>query len=889
MIVFPMTAYADYGSWIDKESKGYKKVYGSVETEDYIEKKTGNPKPFEQMLADLIVSVGDAVYSFLASGNIKLTLDSIVTGRMAEGVDVSFTLFDLHEGNPYGIIGSTIYVTLRRIAMVLYVLIFVIMLAGHMIFNSSKDMKALKDLVKSIIFFYILFYTMPLIVDQFIYIRDVILYEVMKDLGNLSSSFLETSTSGNIYLMDQLRKSFTGSRTIFNSFLYVASVLASFFFFAQYVTIALLLMILYAIFPFVCLYTVKKRELFETWRSFFIPNLFVPLLDGILLLVPALIYNVYTYLFGVSNDAAAVVVYVIELIAIWSIIPIRNEILKLFGYNGIRMAKSGISGVAIMLAAKMMKGDRTAPENESNDSKKEENPHASMQKAEDQQKLNDIMNNADQELQLPDLNDQMERQDDLSSNPYESETDELLNEMNNDSLSSESGEATELDNDDYPDMMDEPMSNDGEDMMDSSPSEMGDNATMNDKLPTDNESKESDNPGKAVDSGDETAINENKALEAPVNKRELSNQEAHMDTKSSVDDEAAMKTDNSMDSKPIRVPSYNYDYEFKDSLSERDQKRYENLAQKDALSSVMAENDQKLDNMEYQRGKYTENRQRLQSDNRSLDRQIEKISEQKNSPTVNEKITQLNNQKVENQRQIDALERGHEIERQNNFYQAHMRNCEAMEAAYARNSGLGGMSTRAYESAAEFRRQKEVEQVHKKHATFKNFDSRQFEGMISPLEKEAFYRQRARDNIRQQSIHTAATVGKVIVGGSGVILGATANTYGGANAMINAAVGGAVIGSGISKSAGRAVERLTDKTGVKEEKSVDTKRKKPEGKPGQYTGKVNTPKRDKTPEYNVRSNDGSRQKKQETEQSKSKRIIDDFNKKADRFEAGSKT
>jgi len=643
------------------------------------------------------------------------------------------------------------------------------------------------------LFFFLLLYAMPLIVDLLIYIRDVILYEVMKALGSLSASLQGTSTSGNILLMEQLRASFTGSRTIFNSFLYVASIFAGFFFFVQYIGMALLLMSLFGTFPFVCLISVKNKKLFESWCGYFLPNLLIPLIDGTLLLVPALIYSVYTNLFGASNDTAAAVVYVIELIAIWSIIPTRNQLLRFLGYNGIGGLKSGISGAAMLLAAKMMRGGRqSASDNESNDNKKEDNPHTNTQRAEDQQKLNDIMNNADQELQLPELNDQLERQEGLNNNQFESETDELLNEMNNGSPLSGSGETADTErlvNDDYSDMMDEQMNNDNGDIMESSLSEKDDNATMNIKIPIDNESMESGNaapadgqedavmkdlntteapntlgaPGKAMESEDEISKDGHQDFEEPINRRNHLNQNSHTAPESLADDETVMETDMPVDSNPIWVPSYKYDYDFKDSLPERDRKRYENLAQKDALSSVMAENDQKLDNMEYQKGKYTENRQRLLSDNRSLDRQIEKISEQKDSPAASSRLTQLNNQKAENHRQLDTLERGHEIERQNNFYQAHMKNCDTKESAYARNSGLGGMSTRAYGSAAEFRKQKEVEQVHKKHANFKNFDSHRFEGMLSPLEKEEFYRQRARNNIRQQYIHTAATVGKAVV------------------------------------------------------------------------------------------------------------------------------
>jgi len=147
MAAFPMTVYAGYGSWIDKDSEEYKKVYGSVETEDYNEQKAEDPKPFEQMLADLVVSVGDAIYNFLSSGNIKLTLDAIVTGRMGEGVDVSFTLFDLNTGNPYGIIGSTMYVTFRHIVMSLFIVAFVIMLFFHLFKNSGKGRAELKELI----------------------------------------------------------------------------------------------------------------------------------------------------------------------------------------------------------------------------------------------------------------------------------------------------------------------------------------------------------------------------------------------------------------------------------------------------------------------------------------------------------------------------------------------------------------------------------------------------------------------------------------------------------------------------------------------------------------------------------------------------------------------
>ena len=134
-----------------------------------------------------------------------------------------------------------------------------------------------------------------------------------------------------------------------------------------------------------------------------------------------------------------------------------------------------------------------------------------------------------------------------------------------------------------------------------------------------------------------------------------------------------------------------------------------------------------------------------------------------------------------------------------------------VEKEYAKAWEIGGMSGRSYQNARDYRFQAKVDQAQKSLATYQNFDSKRFENILTPEEKENFYREREIHEKREKAVQMIAAGGRFVADKAvfaatvtAAAAGATFSAYGGSQAMRDA---GTVTGA-IGNVAARSVVKI---------------------------------------------------------------------------------
>ena len=172
------------------------------------------------------------------------------------------------------------------------------------------------------------------------------------------------------------------------------------------------------------------------------------------------------------------------------------------------------------------------------------------------------------------------------------------------------------------------------------------------------------------------------------------------------------------------------------------------------------------------------------------------VDYEKRMSSSRQKIETLRAEKAQSDEKLKAWGAAHQASIENATYSGQIAQRREVERKYAFNSGLGGMKDTVYKDAADFRYKKEVEQIQKRHVDYRNFDSKQYESILTPEEKETFYRERAWRAIRQKNVD-------VLAKGAGLV-GAVAAGYGGSQASM---IGAVVAKSAVTKIEGHFEEK----------------------------------------------------------------------------------
>ena len=307
-------------------------------------------------------------------GHLDLTMDSVIFGRLLNGHVINYVSWELKNGNFYGIVSSFVYRFFGNIAFSAIVILFLWMLLGQLFTGGdSKKRAQMKDSIMHGALILLLLYLIPHLADICVYLRDWMLRGVYFVIsGDTGGSISYINIFGS-YMVASLLNNAEGSNTaggLAMGILFFAASFAGLIFAIDYIRIALKQTALFGFFPVFAVLSLKNKKLLANWLVEFIPNLFIPVIDCVLLMAPVLVIRIANAagLVGLSGNYGAadlldlstneldIGVFLIVVIMIFSIIPMRKEILKLIGQANPMGGSRGFSGVmaAGMMAVRMM-------------------------------------------------------------------------------------------------------------------------------------------------------------------------------------------------------------------------------------------------------------------------------------------------------------------------------------------------------------------------------------------------------------------------------------------------------------------------------------------------------------------------------------------------------
>ena len=319
-----------------------------------------------------------------------------------------------------------------------------------------------------------------------------------------------------------------------------------------------------------------------------------------------------------------------------------------------------------------------------------------------------------------------------------------------------------------------------------------------------------------------------------------------------------------------RLPGY--DSKFAETLSEDDKDRYTNLVARDAMKDKLRSNESRINELkemdtpesiaeqagaEQKISALTERNQQIDSEMEGLGREQQALKDEQagmmanpgnidfkrsadisqRTSEIQKRMGELSSEKESNNgnlrslqsKQAETRERHQEIralEGQNKHLSQGIAASNEAENSFSANSRAAGMSGQRFESASDFKAKQRMNQNQKTLANYKNFDSGDFKDILTPQEKEAFYRQRAHHTRVSQVTRGIGTVAG-IAAGTVVATGAAAlATYGGPSAMASAALGGGMsIGTATGAATSLTSRAVYEGTRVATHAGVETARK----------------------------------------------------------------
>lgn len=830
LLFMPMNVSAN--SWIDKEAEEYKELYGENaeigDEEPNLLHQWGNsisPQDniLEELLAGLLAALGYGINALFDLGMIDLSIDGIVYGRMNADTTMRIDIahFGLEKNNPYGIFAATLYYNLRRVAFTVIPIIVLFLLVMELFHNTQKGRAQLKQVIKDTLFFFAALYLAPYIVEAFLFFRDACMYVTGEGFSQLLNGLFEGKGATKTHeIFDIVWNGYKQSHAMVDALLVLATAFTGIFYLMDYIKIAALIAVTFGLLPFILILQYFKPKIVAEWANILFPNLLVPFIDMVLLTLPTIISVVYTHVFGpvqiiLGQRSSDFVLGVVMLICVWSVRVIRDRMIKLLGFDGLPRASS--LGMVLMMMMRMGMGSAGA-KTKGTEYVPQETTEGLMQSAQEQKDMGTLLDKADTRISSMDMPDKSETFG-MSDVKYDSKTQEFLDGLED--------QIPKVDVDTGEEKISEilPQGEISDSLLESVMPPIQEviepEVLQNVKPVTDTQKDD-------VVSGNEGGMEEDTSETDKASQSVAEDSNLHTDNLQSAKPDAAVVPEQMsgadglqqedalskelpplpkrMDEKhTVRLPKPQVDETFRNNplLSERDGRRYDNLAQLDALEKKMKENTAYMEKIGYSPSSFAHSYRTELAKNKQLafheerlrgvrDGILDKSSEQYKK--ANADYRQVKIAKSESDKRLVLLDKGYVAEKENAFYKKHVDYCRAVEEQYAKANAISGMDSKTYVNAETFKHAKQVEAVKKQHANFKNFDTRVFDGILTPQEKEAFYRERAVYKQRMEIIKVANTVAAV----SGGVVGSAAGLYGGpmTSAMAGYAMGH--LGHGLS-------------------------------------------------------------------------------------------
>lgn len=299
----------------------------------------------ETALTSLFISGGDGINTLIAKCN--TSLERIIYGRIVFN-GVNYFSFEMIKGNPYGILGSYIYKIFHSFAIpVLLLMALAQITKAGWVSRTAEQRNIFKDVLGKSILVILLLFFIPPIVDVLISFKDVMLQEVSKQMAPDLASLFNIDTSDENSIINIYRSNANDGKHIFDGLLYLSICFVTLFYFVTYISTAIAVMISFMFFPLLAIFSITDNKLLDSWMKELLGNVFVPVLDAVLLLIPVLLQTLITENPTLRNF--------IILIACYSVIPSRALIRRMLGVGG-SIGSEMLGFGAMMGTARMLGG-----------------------------------------------------------------------------------------------------------------------------------------------------------------------------------------------------------------------------------------------------------------------------------------------------------------------------------------------------------------------------------------------------------------------------------------------------------------------------------------------------------------------------------------------------
>lgn len=759
---------------------------------------TGEEIPWlDATMGRLFAAPGKGIEKALAAGGISVQAiifgkaagtagEAEIGGEKATGLKAyNLFQFSLEKGNPYGYIGAIVYAILRTIALLFLAVMVMYQLAKAGITVTGQDKSIMKESLYSGVVVLAMLFFMPNVIDLMVYIKNL----SMVTVNDLMPNGASLDIVGTFWVQFLKYSGFA------NGLFYSMAVIFLVYLMFLYIGNAIALACLFAFFPFVAYMSLSDKSLVSGWFKQFVGTIMIPLIDGILLLVPAFLMSKAS-----AGADSSFVLGLISFIACLFIVPARKAIREALGFGGAGWGEgAGLSafkfaGAVAGTAVKKAAGGIKDAALEARDKNKQD--RGEEKEAAENAELHDGLAKADHGIKNANTN-----------------TDGLKP-----STQQESDKNNPADTDDFKGTIG---ANQGKG--DDKGAEGKDDEALKDPnqngLPDD-----SGLPGVAMgDTGSEA----NAGAEAPENDIETL-QDPTGGVGADVARSASEQFDENSDAgatQTLEEAAGGIDqgagagdtYNNAEYLGD-DADRFANLERADAAQEQKDVEYAHIDDLMNQRGQLEQEQEQAKNelDQAEVDRDTAKAEADQNyenqmaeiaranggvvpdkdrealdsereqafidaDKSYNDRVRDINAGITERGDKIKDLAKEEAIHRNNaNTLNAIQNNAMQREARYAAADKMAGGTGEKYGSAQEMAMRQHQNQIMRAHANHRNFDSKDMSGVLSNSEKAQFYRQRAQAHKHQVAKNNGVAAMKAANAVTGAAFSAAAQAGAGA-------------------------------------------------------------------------------------------------------------
>lgn len=851
--LYGTTAYA-YGSWVT--DTGGQNIYGVAPVSGSSTPEDGtSTDTFTKKILNFCLKLPDGIRNALTGDGYNFSLDGIILGRLAvggSGNSVNYTGFDMSDGNLYGAVGAVIYKTLRAVVLGGMLLMYMYMLATHVFKSGEKSRAELKESLMRLVIMFLLIYIMPQLVDIVIYLRDFVLNLVYR--GMTTSGMVDANNMGTNAELITVYRDMAYSESGFGFFtflLYLGVCIGCIFFLWEYMKIAIIQMMLFAIYPVVALLSVHNKKLFSDWWGMFFSNCLIPVMDYSLLLIPVFIGEA-------MGEVHPMLSAIMQVAIIAQTVPARNAMLRIFS-NATGIAAGGGFGGLGMLGMMAMAALRRKAFNGSTEGGQgladgdPSNADLAQDMSENFQRefpsIPDyVRNEGDTQDTGIGIADTASDQADIMSASDESVrdlvadgTEEGIHHIGDDAEEEHTEEMIpSIDTSDDVFESERDGIRDAEEALNTLPDGAFNDGTYNNDV---EQITENELPLEPV--GTDRTLGTEPPLGSLTEQTSENTQSTNLDHIMPHQSPVLDQTENSLAGKgkepqavPQKVnggmPVYQQEagradisgsqntYDEPKSLHRFNTLRVANLERLDRANQQAEGLQNKMNSLneahkknemaysdrraEYEEAKIEYNSAKMNYETASKEHgfgsneaQEAKVQYQSVENEMHEK-----QKRVEEARK-NARESQAEVDKQKTVIEANrkeIKKAEVQEEKFANTAGQYGMRDTKYTTAADFTRQRKIDEIKRTHANYKNFNSSGFKNSLSPEEKAAFSREQQLHERHKKVSKAVAVAGTLAGGAAGTVIG----SFGGDKGMKAGAMMGGVAGGSTAAGAARLAE-----------------------------------------------------------------------------------